>query len=89
MDKNKARILLALTLAVVALAGRVESAEPAFKQEPPDHLRSYFVKTPLPNYPKAASTWHKQGNGLVPAEHWPTVEEQQQYWINKDPEGRD
>jgi len=21
------------------------------------------VKTPLPNYPKAAYTWHKQGNG--------------------------
>ena len=40
MDKNKARILVVLTLAVIALAGRVEAAEPEFKQEPPDHLRS-------------------------------------------------
>lgn len=32
MDKDKALILLVLTLAVVALVIRVESGEPAFKQ---------------------------------------------------------
>jgi TonB family protein len=53
---------LVLMLALVAVAGQVEAGEPAFKQEP-DDLRPYFVKKPLPIYPQAAFTWHKQGSG--------------------------
>jgi TonB family protein len=56
-------LFVPLLIAVIALAGTVESTELAFKQEPPDHLRSYFVKTPMPKYPKAGSTSHKHGSG--------------------------
>lgn len=59
--KNNAwQILLILTLAVSASV--VQSGEPTFKQEP-ENLRPHFVKKPVPNYPQAAYTWHRQGSG--------------------------
>jgi len=44
-------------------AGAVKAAEPQFKQEPAENLRSYFLKTPLPNYPEVAVAQHKKGSG--------------------------
>jgi TonB family protein len=62
MNTIARQILPVLTLTTVCFAGALQSAEPTFKQEP-DDLRPYFVKKPLPTYPQAAFTWHRQGSG--------------------------
>jgi protein TonB len=63
MKNNRQRTLVVIVLALVGFAGGLKSAEPSFKQEPAENLRSYFLKTHLPNYPTAAGVWHKKGSG--------------------------
>jgi protein TonB len=63
MKNNRQRTFIVVTLALIGFAGGLKSAEPQFKQEPAENLRSYFVKTSLPNYPDMAVAQHKKGNG--------------------------
>lgn len=62
MNALARQILLLPILGIIGFAGALQAAEPTFKQEP-DDLRPYFVKKPLPTYPQAAYTFHKEGNG--------------------------
>jgi len=55
------KIIPTLIGAGLLIAGALQSAEPTFKQDP--DLTPYFVKKPLPTYPQAAFTWHRQGSG--------------------------
>jgi hypothetical protein len=63
MKNNKLLTFVTIALALVGLADGLKSAEPQFKQEPAENLRSYFVKCFLPNYPDAAVAQHKKGSG--------------------------
>ncbi len=63
MNNDVQAMLLGIALVLAASVGAADSAEPAFKQEPAENLWSYVVKTPLPNYPTVAATWHKKGGG--------------------------
>jgi TonB family protein len=61
MDTRRGTVIF-LLLALVGLARAGRCAESAYKQEP-EHLFSYLIKAPVPNYPVAAGTWHKKGEG--------------------------
>jgi protein TonB len=63
MKNNRQPTLVVITLALVGFAGGLRSAEPQFKQEPAENLRSYFVKAFQPNYPDAAVAQQKKGSG--------------------------
>jgi TonB family protein len=63
MKNNKLLTFVTIALALVGLTDRLKSAEPQFKQEPAENLRSYFVKAFPPNYPDSAVAQHKKGSG--------------------------
>lgn len=63
MKNSRQPTFVMITLALIALAGGLKAAEPQFKQEPAENLRSYFVKAFQPNYPDAALAQHKKGSG--------------------------
>ncbi len=60
---NRQPTLVLIALVLVGLPGALKSAEPQFKQEPAENLRSYFAKAFPPNYPDAAVAQHKKGSG--------------------------
>jgi TonB family protein len=63
MKNNRQPTLVVITLVLLGIVGELKSAEPEFKQEPAENLRSYFVKAFPPNYPDAAVAQHKKGSG--------------------------
>ena len=63
MKNSRHPTLIVIILVLVGFVGDVKSAEPQFKQEPAENLRSYFVKAFPPNYPDAAVAQHKKGSG--------------------------
>jgi TonB family protein len=63
MKGNRKRTIAVIIAALVGVDDGLRSAEPQFKQEPAENLRSYFVKAFTPNYPDAAVAQHKKGNG--------------------------
>jgi TonB family protein len=64
MSNTRQYTLLVIAVTLMGFAGALESGEPAFKQYPADLLTgSYFLKTPMPNYPDVAASWHKKGSG--------------------------
>jgi TonB family protein len=63
MKNNRQRTFIVVTLALIGFPGGLRSAEPQFKQEPAENLRSYFVKAFPPNYPDVAGAQHKKGSG--------------------------
>jgi TonB family protein len=63
MKTNMCKAFFIITLFLVVFSGALKAAEPQFKQEPAENLHSYFLKTPVPNYPPVAVAQHKKGNG--------------------------
>ena len=63
LKNNGQQTLLVTILGLVGLIGGVKSADPQFKQEPAENLRSYFIGAFQPNYSDLALAQHKKGNG--------------------------
>jgi TonB family protein len=64
MSNTRHYPLFVIAVTLIGFAGASGSGEPAFKPYPTDlWTGSYFLKTPMPNYPDMAAAWHKKGSG--------------------------